>query len=118
MDDNPTNGSITVNCFLKPVCDRNYFDKELHRNNRITIFLLTVTIIFGISWLPWNLFNVYVDFYPDINMTARDLYLLLAVCHLIAMSSATTNAIFYGFLHTGIRKELRNTIRKIKEYFR
>ncbi len=105
-----------VTCFPSPVSDPNFFDKELHRNNRITIFLLTITIIFGISWLPWNLFNVYVDFYPDINLTPSDLYLILAACHLIAMSSATTNAIFYGFLHTAIRCELRNIISKVQQY--
>ncbi|CAG2181414.1 unnamed protein product, partial [Oppiella nova] len=49
----------TVNCFLTPSCEKSYFDKEIRRNNRITIFLITLTVIFGISWLPWNLFNIY-----------------------------------------------------------
>lgn len=106
-----------TSCFSAPLSDPQFFDKELRRNNRITIFLLTLTAMFGLSWLPWNFFNVYVDYNPDINLSPSDLYLLLAVCHLIAMSSATTNAIFYGFLHTAIRDELVNSIAKVKRYF-
>ena len=97
--------------------ERNYFYKEIRRNNRITIFLLTITLIFCISWLPWNLYNVYLDFFPDINLTPTELYKMLAICHLIAMTSATTNAIFYGFLHTSVRKEIRTITRNLKRYF-
>ncbi|XP_054156871.1 neuropeptide Y receptor type 2-like [Oppia nitens] len=93
-------------------------NKEMHRNNRVTIFLVTLTAIFSVSWLPLNVFNIYVDFNPDVGLSTRDLFLVLAVCHLIAMSSATTNAILYGFLHTAIRNELTDTINKIKCYFR
>ncbi len=117
IEELPTTSSGTVS-YISSInnynSDNKYFDKELHRNNRITIFLLTITIIFAISWLPWNLFNVYADFYPDINLSPRQLYLILAICHMIAMSSATSNAIFYGFLHTAIRREIRKFLKRFK----
>ncbi|XP_076372834.1 neuropeptide F receptor-like [Tachypleus tridentatus] len=86
--------------------------KVLWRNRRITMMLMNVSIVYTISWLPWNGFNIIADFNPHI-MTTQNLYLGFAVCHLIAMTSSTTNPIFYGWLNTNIQREWIHIIRKI-----
>ena len=93
--------------YTTEIYDYKHYRKEVRRNTRISIFLITITIMFGISWLPWNAFNVVIDLMPDIDLTAKTLYLILAICHLMAMSSATTNAIHYGFYNTNIKSEIR-----------
>ncbi|CAG2113574.1 unnamed protein product [Medioppia subpectinata] len=112
-----TSAANTCYTSTTEVHDRRYIDREVVRNNRITIFLLTITVLFGISWLPWNVFNVLADFMAGFDVTAQHLYLILAVCHLIAMSSATTNAIFYGFLHTTIKHDITRRVKRVTNIF-
>ncbi|XP_067136649.1 neuropeptide F receptor-like [Centruroides vittatus] len=80
-------------------------NKELSRNRRATMILSTIAIVFTISWLPWNVLNLVADFHPS-SMSPRNLYVAFAACHLIAMTSAVTNPILYGWLNTNIRQEL------------
>ncbi|CAG7817562.1 unnamed protein product, partial [Allacma fusca] len=79
--------------------------KELARNKRTTIILLSVAVIFTISWMPWHLLTLWADLHPNFTST-KNLYMLYAVCHIIAMTSAVTNAVLYGWLNTNLRREL------------
>ncbi|XP_054917335.2 neuropeptide F receptor-like [Dermacentor andersoni] len=79
--------------------------RELRRNRRATMVLLNVSVVFAVSWLPWNAMNLLTDFHLE-GISPQRLYLIFAVCHMIAMSSATTNPIMYGWLNTNIRREL------------
>ena len=90
------------------------FDKTVRRNDKIILILLKITIIFGISWLPWNLFNISTEILQQLGFNSNDLNMILSVCHLIAMSSAISNAIFYGFLHKIIQKEIRRIITGVR----
>lgn len=81
---------------------RNSFD----RNRRALVVLIAIWLSFTITWIPWNLFNIYVDFAPNIDLEPNQLNLLFISCHLIAISSPTSNAILYGWLNTSVRVEL------------
>ncbi|GBN81861.1 Neuropeptide F receptor [Araneus ventricosus] len=86
--------------------------KERQRNRRATFVLLMISAVFSITWLPWNIFNLIADFYPDC-MTVESLYLGFVVCHIIAMTSTTTNPILYGWFNSNIRKEILSVRDKI-----
>ncbi|GFR13763.1 neuropeptide F receptor [Trichonephila clavata] len=79
--------------------------KERQRNRRATFVLLMISAVFSITWLPLNIFNLIADFYPDC-MAVESLYLGFVVCHIIAMTSTTTNPILYGWFNSNIRKEI------------
>ncbi|GIY53922.1 neuropeptide F receptor [Caerostris darwini] len=79
--------------------------KERQRNRRATFVLFLISAVYSITWLPWNIFNLIADFYPDC-MAVESLYLGFVVCHIIAMTSTTTNPILYGWFNTNIRKEI------------
>lgn len=82
--------------------------REIYRNRRVTNTLLCVTGAFAFCWIPWNLVNSYLDFSPAPAMIPTDMmYSLLACCHVIAMTSATINALLYGYTNSNIRRELR-----------
>ena len=89
--------------------------KELARNKRTTIILLLVSVIFTVSWLPWHLLTLWADLYPNFTSTSN-LYMLYAVSHIIAMTSAVTNAVLYGWLNTNLRRELTQ-VRKSQGYY-
>ena len=79
--------------------------REIERNQKVTNTLLYVCGEFIFCWLPWNAFNIYIDFYPD-AFDADTVYTILACGHIIAMSSSTLNALLYGFTNSNIKREL------------
>lgn len=82
--------------------------KELNRNNKATVVLSFISVVFACSWLPWNVLNLMADFeiWPN-NMPADHFSLAFALCHLLAMSSSVTNPILYGWFNSNVRRELR-----------
>ncbi|KAG8198311.1 hypothetical protein JTE90_021562 [Oedothorax gibbosus] len=97
----------------RPSVDR--VEIERHRHRRATYILMIASAVFGITWLPWNIFSLIADFYPEC-MSAENLYLGFVICHIIAMTSTTTNPILYGWLNSNIRKEIlvvRDELRRV-----
>lgn len=81
--------------------------REIYRNKRVTNTLLFVTATFAFGWIPWNLTNIYLDFSIQPVISADVIYSLMACCHILAMTSATVNAVLYGYTNCNIRRELR-----------
>ncbi|XP_068084812.1 neuropeptide Y receptor type 2 [Anabrus simplex] len=81
--------------------------KELQRNRRTTLLLSGIAILFTISWLPQGIYSPLTDICVTPNAPTQEegLYLATAVCHAIAMTSAVSNPIVYGWLNSNIRKE-------------
>ncbi|RWS25382.1 neuropeptide F receptor-like protein [Leptotrombidium deliense] len=76
------------------------------------------TISYTICWLPWNVYNLYLDYFAsEITLTMKEMYLIFSICHVIAMSSTISNAIVYGFMNTNIKKELKILKNVCCEYF-
>lgn len=86
-------------------------DKERERRMKRTNYLLTsIAVIFGISWLPLNLYNLYSDIYlKDYTLTPHQL-IVYAVCHMMGMSSACSNPLLYGWLNDNFRKEFNEIL--------
>ena len=81
--------------------------RELERNRKTTILLSTIAVIFAVSWLPWHVVNLLADYnYALFHSDSRHFYTVFGSCHIIAMSSACTNPVLYGWLNTNLRREL------------
>lgn len=65
--------------------------------------------LFAVSWLPHYVLGVIVDAKP-LLISTENVYIATAVCHLIAMSSAISNPIVYGWLNNNIRRELMTVL--------
>ncbi|XP_053209694.1 neuropeptide Y receptor type 6-like [Panonychus citri] len=85
-----------------------------NRNRRAIISLYRVSVTFILSWLPLNMVNLYLDLIDPPSISGAKVYLILGVCHLIAISSSVTNAIFYGLMNTNIKRELSKIRGKLK----
>lgn len=77
---------------------------------RTNCLLTSIAIIFGISWLPLNIFNLYSDVYLEKEALSQDLLVLYAICHMMGMSSACTNPVLYGWLNENFKKEFREIL--------
>ncbi|XP_055929814.1 neuropeptide F receptor-like [Argiope bruennichi] len=88
--------------------------KERQRNRRATFVLMMISAVFSATWMPWNIFNLIADFYPNC-MSGENLYTAFLVCHIIAMTSTTTNPILYGWFNSNIRREIISVKDKISD---
>lgn len=73
------------------------------RIRKTNVLLLSIAVIFGISWLPLNILNILMDVMKwDDSATFR---ISFAICHMIGMSSACSNPMLYGWLNENFKKE-------------
>lgn len=77
---------------------------ETRRNNRTNKILISIVVLFAVSWLPWNIFALVVTLDPK---TVYGPYFSLTdvLLKIIAMSSACINPFLYGWLNDNFRKE-------------
>lgn len=92
-------------CATRISDERGILMREIRRNRQVTCVLLSISACFTLTWLPWNVFNVYLDFNVDTSLTIDQIYLIQAICHLIAMITIPSNAFWYGWSNPLIRSE-------------
>jgi neuropeptide Y receptor len=82
---------------------------ERERTSRTNRMLISMVIIFGISWLPLNCYNLLLDFHIQAARWnySRALFLL---AHAIAMSSTCYNPLLYAWLNENFRKEFKSVL--------
>lgn len=88
-------------------------DRKLQRSRRMrrtNCLLISIAVIFGISWLPLNLFNLFSDIYLYQHPLNQTILVAYAVCHMIGMSSACSNPLLYGWLNENFRKEFKEIL--------
>lgn len=81
--------------------------RRLHRTN---LLLMSIAVIFFISWLPLNIFNLVADMCEGscIDYTTESMVVAYAICHMMGMSSACSNPVLYGWLNENFFKEFRD----------
>ena len=79
---------------------------EEQRTKRTNMLLISISVIFGISWLPLNIVNIVSDFYFPFQDHST-FSLVFALCHMIGMSSACINPLLYGWLNDNFQKEFK-----------
>lgn len=77
---------------------------------RTNCLLISIAVIFGISWLPLNLYNLLTDISMSKSSTSTIEVMKYAVCHMIGMSSACSNPLLYGYLNDNFRKEFKEIL--------
>lgn len=80
------------------------------RLQRTNLLLVSIAVIFGISWLPLNVFNLIADLWG--GPVTQNMIVIYAVCHMTGMSSACSNPLLYGWLNDNFRKEFYDLLCK------
>ena len=79
--------------------------KENARNKRRNKLLLTISLVYLITWLPLGIFGALSDAKVEIFGKNPDTTtIIFMLCHLIGMSSSCANPIIYGFRNKHLRK--------------
>ncbi|XP_017130917.1 neuropeptide F receptor isoform X3 [Drosophila elegans] len=80
------------------------------RMKRTNCLLISIAIIFGVSWLPLNFFNLYADM--ERSPVTQNMLVRYAICHMIGMSSACSNPLLYGWLNDNFRCNVHSAARR------
>ena len=82
--------------------------KERRKNYRTTRILVAITIMFTISWLPFQIFSIALYFmqHQIVESLGSAFHLTDLLLKIVAMSSACINPFFYGWLNDNFRREL------------
>ncbi|GFG31924.1 hypothetical protein Cfor_08080 [Coptotermes formosanus] len=84
--------------------------KDDRRMKRTNSLLVSISLIFCISWLPLNIFNLVVDYWNPFGEDRQCMMIWYAVCHMMGMSSACSNPLLYGWLNDNFRKEFKEIL--------
>ena len=97
---------------------KSLFRRKIERRKKTNRALILVTVVFFLSWLPYNIFNFIFVVLEPLQLFEPDqtilTYAFISV-HFTGMTSVLTNPLMYGLLNPNFRKvrvnlELSNTI--------
>ncbi|EEB10803.1 G-protein coupled receptor, putative [Pediculus humanus corporis] len=106
--------------------------REIRRNRRTTFILSCIALVYAVSWLPMTTFQLASAILPltnnkngnsssnnnnNNNSSSIATYLFFAFCHIVAMSSAITNPLLYGWLNTNFRREFSSIFSRISNCY-
>ncbi|XP_017779589.1 PREDICTED: neuropeptide F receptor-like [Nicrophorus vespilloides] len=80
------------------------------RLQRTNFLLVSIAVIFLLSWLPLNLYNLIADICKTYNFNTETMKIVYAVCHMMGMSSACWNPFLYGWLNENFWKEFQDIL--------
>ncbi|KAK3596242.1 hypothetical protein CHS0354_028413 [Potamilus streckersoni] len=87
-------------------------NNRARRKQRTNCLLAIIGVVFGLSWLPLNLFNILTEFqFYMFRSEYVDIRLAYVICHLFVLSSACTNPVLYGWLNENFRTEFLKILR-------
>ncbi|PVD29618.1 hypothetical protein C0Q70_08873 [Pomacea canaliculata] len=95
-------------------------DRRSRRKRKTNLLLGSIAVVFALSWLPLNIFNLLSEFHLQlfssaaINKTAGEEHVLegsvninlaYAICHLLVLCSACVNPVVYGWFNDNFKVE-------------
>lgn len=84
-------------------------EQERERTRKTNGMLISMVVIFLISWLPLNMFNLLMDFYEEASQWRYGRTIFI-ISHAIAMSSTCYNPFLYAWLNENFRKEFKEVL--------
>ena len=79
--------------------------KENERNKRRNRLLVTISLVYLLTWLPLSVFGILSDSNVGIfGDNPNTIIIVFVICHLIGMSSTFANPIIYGFRNKHVRQ--------------
>ncbi|XP_075947614.1 neuropeptide Y receptor type 2 [Anarhichas minor] len=102
---------LTINCFayiriwntLKNHMTYGGRNDRRQQHKKTTKMLLTMVVVFAVSWLPFHAFQLAVEFDSTV-LYMKDFKLLFTMFHIVAMCSTFVNPILYGWMNNNYRE--------------
>ncbi|CAM1296138.1 GPR83 (predicted) [Pycnogonum litorale] len=82
-------------------------EADRERKRKVNRMLVSMVVIFGVCWLPFNMMNLILDINNDLIHESIHTLCFITV-HVIAMSSICYNPFLYAWLNENFRREFRS----------
>lgn len=104
---NAATSTRASNTALGPVA-ADCHQRNVERNQSVTRTLLAVSISFTVCWMPLHILNALIDvgLVTHETLSEHGIYLMIAVCSCVAMTSVPLNALLYGWYNPSINREV------------
>lgn len=86
-------------------------ERKCQRARRTIILLLAIVVVFAISWLPLNAYNILADVNPTLISSIDPHRIWIVMCHLFVLLSACINPVLYGWLNDNFHREFISILR-------
>ncbi|XP_046376099.1 QRFP-like peptide receptor [Haliotis rufescens] len=83
-------------------------DRILRQRRRTVRNLMFLVSLFGLSWLPYYIVNIWLDFNVESEYATSVLNYIYPVVQLLGISNSTLNPMCYCFLSKGFRRAMTN----------
>ncbi|ELU08808.1 hypothetical protein CAPTEDRAFT_160421 [Capitella teleta] len=90
---------------------RNRMQNRKSRKTKTTRMLVAVVLVFAMTWTPFHLFAIIMDFKPQL-VHGSYIRLIDALLKVIALSSSCINPLLYGWMNDNYRNAFFSIIRK------
>ncbi|KAI8777416.1 neuropeptide F receptor [Biomphalaria glabrata] len=80
-------------------------ERRSRRKRKTNLLLAGIALVFALSWLPLNIFNLLIDFRGEYFTGRVDIKLAYAICHMLVLCSGCLNPVLYGWLNDNFRTE-------------
>ncbi|XP_023321289.1 neuropeptide F receptor [Eurytemora carolleeae] len=78
--------------------------RKMERRLKTNRLLISASVVFFLSWLPLNIFNLSLAIFPQLAKNGELVTLMYSFCHLCAMSTSCSNPIIYGFFNNNYKQ--------------
>lgn len=80
-------------------------ERRSRRKRKTNMLLAGIALVFALSWLPLNVFNLLIDFKGEYFIVRMDIKLVYAISHMLVLCSGCFNPVLYGWLNDNFRTE-------------
>ena len=91
------------------------YRKDVARNRRVTIILMSMAATFFLCWAPTDIFNLYLDINEENQINFNVIKYLSILFHMLSMASVSINNLLYCWLNKQVRIE---TKRYLSRFFK
>ncbi|RUS90908.1 hypothetical protein EGW08_001305 [Elysia chlorotica] len=85
-------------------------ERRSRRKRKTNMLLAGIALVFALSWLPLNIFNLLTDFKGSYFRGRIDMRLAYVICHMLVLCSGCLNPVLYGWLNDNFRTEFVNIL--------
>ncbi|XP_059168727.1 neuropeptide F receptor-like [Physella acuta] len=85
-------------------------ERRSRRKRKTNLLLAGIALVFALSWLPLNIFNLMTDFRGEFFTGRVDMKLAYAICHMLVLCSGCLNPVLYGWLNDNFRTEFMKVL--------
>lgn len=85
---------------------RTNMSESVRKKQKVTRLVVMLVVVFGLSWLPYHINLMWVNYFSDTYMNTYSFYYFSVVGLVMSYANSSINPIIYAFLSENFRRSL------------